>query len=258
MAKTQGHGNPDWSRDEVILALELYLECGGSVPGGSDPRVIALSERLRGLGIHPPEARVGSFRNPDGVSFKLQNIRQVASGKGLANVSKVDREVWAAFGEKPAQVKSIAAAITALAAPSQPSTIPEIDLDEEFWEGRTLTAVHTRRERRPKLRRTLIALRAQAGPLTCEGCGWTAGAVSAEIAEAAFEAHHLTPLAAIGLSMTRLKDMALLCATCHRLVHRWIAKRGEWLTRDRIPAIVPRFKQASGTPGSGQGVANLG
>lgn len=29
MAKTQGYSNPDWSRSEVILALDLYMECGG-------------------------------------------------------------------------------------------------------------------------------------------------------------------------------------------------------------------------------------
>jgi 5-methylcytosine-specific restriction enzyme A len=245
LARTQGHGNPDWSRDEVILALELYLECGGVVPAGSDPRVIALSELLRGLAIHPPETRVGSFRNPDGVSFKLQNIRQVASGKGLANVSKVDRKVWAAFGEKPAEVKALAAAITTLGASFEPSAEAHIDLDEEFWEGRTLTVSHSRRERRPKVRRLLLASRSRGGPLKCEGCGWTAGPVDAEIAIAAFEAHHLAPLSSLGHSITRLKDMALLCATCHRLVHRWIAKKGEWLTRERIASIVPPFERAA-------------
>ena len=87
MAVTQGHGNADWTRDETILALELYQACGASIPGKRDPRVIALSERLRVLQIHPVESRVASFRNPEGVSFKLQNLRQVDSGRGLDHVS---------------------------------------------------------------------------------------------------------------------------------------------------------------------------
>ncbi|SKB04168.1 hypothetical protein SAMN02745166_03999 [Prosthecobacter debontii] len=28
MAKTNGHGNPDWTREETILALALYVQLG--------------------------------------------------------------------------------------------------------------------------------------------------------------------------------------------------------------------------------------
>jgi 5-methylcytosine-specific restriction protein A len=47
MAVTQGHGNPNWTRDEVLLALDLYLRCADRVPGPTDSRVIGLSEDLR-------------------------------------------------------------------------------------------------------------------------------------------------------------------------------------------------------------------
>ena len=247
MAKTQGHGNPDWSRDEVILALDLYLSCGGTVPGGSDPRVQALSEVLRGLAVHPPSSRVGSFRNPDGVSFKLQNIRQVASGKGLANVSRVDREVWAEFGDKPAVVKQLAADILALAGPGAEGHVNgDIDSDDEdvFPEGAVLTAYHRRRERSKKLWMSLLADRAKKGALSCDGCGWTAAHMDGRLAHAAFEAHHLLPLSIAGKSTTKLQDMALLCATCHRLVHRWIAVTGEWLAADQIKPLMKKGSAA--------------
>ena len=32
MAVTQGHGNPNWTRDETILALDLFLQLDGNVP----------------------------------------------------------------------------------------------------------------------------------------------------------------------------------------------------------------------------------
>ncbi len=83
MAVTHGHGNPNWTRDEVILALDLFFDCDGNVPGKSDERVKALSDLLRTFPYHSVAARKASFRNPDGVAFKLQNIRQVATGKGL-------------------------------------------------------------------------------------------------------------------------------------------------------------------------------
>ncbi len=84
MAKTQGHGNPDWTSDEAILALALYFDCDGRIPSAEDPRVIALSETLRALPIHAAESRNDRFRNPDGVVFKIGNLRSVATGKGLA------------------------------------------------------------------------------------------------------------------------------------------------------------------------------
>jgi hypothetical protein len=67
MAVTHGHGNPNWTRDEVLLALELYLRLQGQVPGPSDTGVIALSQELRRLPYHASAARKPSFRNPDAI-----------------------------------------------------------------------------------------------------------------------------------------------------------------------------------------------
>lgn len=88
MARTQGHGNPKWTRDETVLALDLYFDLNGKVPSGADKRVQTLSELLRRFPYHAEASRQESFRNPDGVAFKLQNLRQVATGKGLGNVSE--------------------------------------------------------------------------------------------------------------------------------------------------------------------------
>lgn len=88
MAVTKGHGNPDWAREEVILALELYQSRNGKILGPADERVTELSTVLRSFPHHSQEARKSSFRNPDGVAFKLQNIRSVNIGTGLKNTSK--------------------------------------------------------------------------------------------------------------------------------------------------------------------------
>ena len=240
MAVTQGHGNADWTRDETILALELYLARGESVPGKGDPRVVALSALLRALPIHRAESRVGSFRNPEGVAFKLQNLRQVDSGKGLDHVSKTDREVWAAFGGDPVAVSILAARIRDVGGERAGDSVPELDADEEFLEGRLMTVHHQSRERSQKLRRKLLADRARRGALRCDGCAWSPGILDPLIADAAFEAHHLEPLASTGPTANRVKDLALLCARCHRLVHRWIAVKGEWLTPARIQEVVGR------------------
>ncbi|TPQ33433.1 HNH endonuclease [Cupriavidus pinatubonensis] len=232
MAATKGHGNPDWTRDETILALDLYLRCEGSMPGPNDPRVIALSQELRSLPIHPVAKRRDSFRNPEGVAFKLQNLRQVATGRGLANVSIVDRDVWGDFGNRPEFVEILAGRIRGESAASAKFE-PFEQEDEEFAEGRLLTRAHRRRERERSIRAKLINQRLSAmNGLACDACGEGPRISATGLCDAGFEAHHTLPLARAGESgtTTRLRDMALLCATCHRLLHRVMQTRKEWVS----------------------------
>jgi hypothetical protein len=51
------------------------------------------------------------------------------------------------------------------------------------------------------------------GLFTCEGCGF------ADTNSSFFDAHHLVPLA-IGSRVSTPSDFAVLCPTCHRIVHR--------------------------------------
>ena len=228
MARTHGHGNPNWTREETILALDLYFELNGKIPPGSDERVKALSDLLRRFPHHVQASKNESFRNPDGVAFKLQNLRQIATGKGLGNVSQTDRAVWAEFGAQPEAVQSqaslIRAGIAALesAEPASPDT--------EFAEGRIVTALHSHREREPKLRERLLSARRVGGKLFCEMCGAPPRSPNAGINEACFEVHHIVPLSYTGTRITRLSELALLCANCHRLLHRAIAIEKRWLS----------------------------
>lgn len=77
-----------WTREEDILALDLFVRAGvvngGSFLSESDPRVTALSEELRALPTHPEIARDGRFRNPSGVALKLMNFRAVEKAVKLA------------------------------------------------------------------------------------------------------------------------------------------------------------------------------
>ena len=213
MAVTQGHGNPNWTRDETILALNLYLALGKQMPSSRSSEVIALSSLLRSLPYHVEAARKASFRNPDGVAFKLQNIRQVATGKGLGNVSQMDRTIWAEFGHDRAEVARLATAIKQAIA--NEAALPPV-IEDEFNEGKLLTIIHYRRERDPKLRRKLLDSRSS---LACDACGLSRGDLPTDLQEALFEAHHLLPLAN-GERTTRLSDLAVLCACCHRVVHK--------------------------------------
>ena len=75
MAVTQGQSNPDWTKDETILALNLLFQLGNKNPSPLDEKVINLSKTLNELPIHSIELRSDTFRNPVGVSLKIQNIK---------------------------------------------------------------------------------------------------------------------------------------------------------------------------------------
>ena len=63
--------NPKWSRDELILALDLYIKVNPVHTSDKNPEVIAISELLNVLPIHPYAEHGEKFRNANGVYMKL-------------------------------------------------------------------------------------------------------------------------------------------------------------------------------------------
>ena len=110
--------------------------------------------------------------------------------------------------------------------------------EEEFVEGRIVTEVHFRRERHPRMRARLIAKRRTLGHLRCDVCDRTEDEYPPALAEAVFEAHHVVPLSTGQVRRTQLKDLALLCANCHRMLHRAIARGKRWLTPEEAKATI--------------------
>ena len=190
-----------------------------------------MSETLRALPFHPAEDRKKSFRNADGVAFKLQNIRYVATGKGLDSTSKIDRQVWEEFGLEPEAAKVATALILGAANTLQslPGQADDSGDDLEFAEGKMVTALHKKRERHPGVRKALLKRRRTLGLLRCDICERTLVRDLPKLEDAMFEAHHTTPVATAGERKTRLADMALVCANCHRLLHRAISVNRRWL-----------------------------
>ena len=87
-------------------------------------------------------------------------------------------------------------------------------------EGRVLTREHRRRERSRKLSRKKKEAAKAAGVLVCEVCGLDPTITYPNLGDSAIECHHRVPLAQLAGSVkTRLKDLALVCASCHRMLH---------------------------------------
>ena len=140
-------------------------------------------------------------------------------GKGLSDTSQGDREVWADFHDKPDLVAKIARLIR-LGAELPETETPE-DGEDEAFEGRILTRVHRSRERNRRLveKRKNQRRKECSGSLTCEVCDFDFFEAYGVRGDGFAECHHKVPLAESGTTKTRLKDLAILCANCHRMIH---------------------------------------
>ncbi|MGG7577611.1 HNH endonuclease [Rhizobium sp. Nf11,1] len=225
MPITKGAGNPDWTWDETLLALDLFYRHGGPIDR-NHADVHALSAALRAAVIFPKDGRKDNFRNPDGVSLKLQNLQSaIDPSRGLSS-SKRDREVVAEFPHsRREELARIAAAILHLISNEvQPLELPD---DEVFIEGQLITASHRRRDSR--IRRKL--LEKSGDKLVCQICDFSPPTLARPLQESFFDAHHIVPLSnALGDVRTRLADVVLLCAGCHKFVHKLIASQKRWVS----------------------------
>jgi 5-methylcytosine-specific restriction protein A len=247
MPATQGHGNPRWTRDETILALDLLVNhYGDRLPDKRHPEIRELSDLLNRLSVHATTLRRDNFRNPDGVAFKLLNLR-AASGKqgsGLGHTSRMDRETWQEFRDDPAGLRRLAQAIRdgSNELGTGPDSNSDPDDDDVLPEGTVLTKLHKRRERdRSARKRVLTRVVKKHGSPFCEACRVTPRlrTTDAGLHASEFEVHHLVPLADLAGQPTRVKDLVLLCACCHRLIHALSRRERRSLTLAELQAELP-------------------
>src|SRR5262245_41443890 len=239
-AAESGRRNPPWTRDELILALELYLRNPVSPPGKSSPAVIELSGLLNKLGRILGHGDTETFRNANGVYMKMMNFRRfdqeyASAGKvGLTRGNKDEETVWLEFSQDRERLVRVADAIRrAILLPAyEHGVIDEEEDTVEAEEGRLLTRLHRTRERSRKLveQRKQKAL-SEFGRLRCEVCRFDFEERYGDRGRGFIEAHHTKPVETlVEGSKTRLEDLALLCANCHRMVH----SARPWLTVDDL------------------------
>ena len=134
--------NPDWTRDELIIALDVYLRHRTRLPDKGSKEIINLSRTLNRL-------RGKAF-------FRRFDPHYTARGRtGLPGGAKAEEDVWAQFAADPRSCHQVAEAIIAsLDDPEVGVAWLEPDADEslqEAPEGRLLTRMHFVRERNRKL-----------------------------------------------------------------------------------------------------------
>lgn len=218
--------NPKWTRDELILALDLYFNHSPSKLNPKSPNIIKLSDILNALPIHPQKSEYEKFRNPNGVYMKLCNFLRfdpTHKGKGLKGGGKMEENVWDEFHNNREKLSAVAKAIIQNAeSVPRPSHAESIDPEEEFSEGQILTKLHKIKERSPTLAKNKKkAVLKEKGKLSCEVCGFDFEEVYGQLGKGFAECHHIKPIAELkGNEMTKQCDLCILCANCHRMIHK--------------------------------------
>ncbi|WP_220459685.1 HNH endonuclease [Rugamonas fusca] len=225
------------------MALNLYLTHRPKLPLKNGPEVKQLSTQLNDLA--GCSGNSSTFRNANGVYMKLMNFLSIdpdylVRGKaGLTRNNKDEQLVWNLFAYDEALLNATVARILAFIA--TPASMPELAGDDddgfvEAEEGKLLTRVHRSRERsRLLVRKFKEHVRAKKGSLACEGCGLEAAdKYGIEFADV-MDVHHRRPVHTLQPGdKTKFSDLAILCASCHRIVH----SRRKWLSIEQLQQLV--------------------
>jgi 5-methylcytosine-specific restriction protein A len=246
---SDAHGNPAWARDELILALDLYFRFPPTKIRNMHPQVVELSEVLNRLPIHGDVKGFPKFRNPNGVYMKMCNFLRFDesyAGKGLRKGAQTEEIIWQEFANDREHLHETAKAIRANhALPEVGQPTEALDEEEEsFVEGQVLYRLHRARERSPKLRERAKAAAIRSGRgLVCVVCGFNFESSYGELGKGFIECHHTVPVSQLTQGQrTILKDVALLCSNCHRMVHR----RRPWLSINQLETLLVRAVEVSG------------
>jgi predicted HNH restriction endonuclease len=213
--------NPSWSRDELILALDLYLSSRNSSPTKNSPEIAELSLFLNRMrrGLGPSETK--TYRNENGVYMKLMNFKSLdpdytSDGRvGLTRGNKLEEEIWNEFADDPKGLaKTVEAIRIGMTLPSELA-----DLEEKY------------RNEKPKVKERASTsiergnigtqLKEQTGfrCQICEALGLNPIGFLKENGDPYVEAHHVMPVSKLEVGSLAASNIMILCANHHRQIH---------------------------------------
>lgn len=233
--------NPPWSRDELILALDVYLQHRTSPPGKTSQEIAELSGMLNRLAPQLHSEKYDRYRNVNGVYMKLMNFRRLdaeyGTGKGLQHGAQLEEVVWEEFSVDLPHCHKTAETIRQAIDDLESGAIQETS-DEgitEAPEGTIVTRLHSYRERNRAIvqEKKKDALK-RFGALACEVCSLDFEKAYGERGAGFIECHHEKPVTdLVPGEKTKLEDLRLVCSNCHRMIHA----RRPWLSVDELKAL---------------------
>ncbi|MBU8694127.1 HNH endonuclease [Bacillus altitudinis] len=231
--------NPKWSRDELILALDLYYRIPSSKISSTNEEVIKLSQLLNQI-PSSDQFKDQTFRNPNGVSMKLNNFKRLdpdVKGPGLVRGGKLEEIIWNEFSNNRDSLFEVASMIKkAIYVKDEYSLVHSQEEEEYFPEGKLLFRLHKNRERDSNLVKKFKEKALIKGELHCSVCGFDFYKTYGEIGKGFIECHHTVPISKYDFNggKTKLSDLILVCSNCHRMLHR----RRPWLTVQELKKLL--------------------
>ena len=244
---TEGSNNPAWSEDEIILILYLYKQQSRLVKDNFnlakiDSKILQIySSYLINLakknGI--PVENFKNFRTPYSIVLRMLNFinldKNIPEKKGLYRMSGLVFLLWEKFKNNPAFLEKEAEQIILFINKPEKLTKTTLLAEKHFSEGGIRLAYHKQRERSAKL----VFLKKQKGFLSCDVCGFDFLKFYGKHGENFIECHHNKPLSEMmPNNKTSLSDLSLVCANCHRMIHR----KKEYLTIEELKDILKENK----------------
>lgn len=217
--------NPDWTREELILALDLYFDLDQGQMHKGHPNVIRVSNELRELNIHQEIPDLKKFRNPSGISRRLGNFKTMDSGyegEGLPNSGKLAKIVFKEFANRRDKLRKEADLIRQLylgQKSKKSNTAAEFKVS---YKSEFIFQYHKNRETDPlvtKVKREIVL--SESKKLKCEVCGFDSFAFYGEMGNDLMEIHYSKELKnEPGLESSDMKDFIIVCSNCHKVLDK--------------------------------------
>jgi 5-methylcytosine-specific restriction protein A len=217
--------NPDWTREELILALELYFDLEHGQMHKGNPKVIQLSNELRAMNIHNQISDLKKFRNPSSISRRLANFKTMDllyAGDGLYNSGKLAKEVFKEYSFKKEDLVAKAKNIRKDYGKQKDESLLNSDINEAKDSGFAYE-LHKNRETDPlvmRLKRGRTLTEKQG--LRCEICGFDSHSFYGEIGKEMMEVHYIRDLGEKAeIKSNYLEDLIIVCSNCHRVLDKY-------------------------------------
>lgn len=179
---------------------------------------INLEDRLNAIKADLDNLASIAAAHPDLATAISDHGALVMAGENTIDIRKAaDRVI--ALQSKHFGMTNAASVLVLEKAEALPATEEEAITGKE---GRILTRIHVYKERdRTLVKKAKAHYKAKGGgKLKCQSCGMDPVTIYGSSGERCIEAHHTIPIEELQPdSITRVEDMAMVCASCHRIIH---------------------------------------
>jgi hypothetical protein len=179
---------------------------------------VQLDDRLRAIAHDLEDIKALRDRSPELAEAVAEHAAEVAKGVNSKSIrATADRLI--AVKSDLFGLTNAGSAHALVAAEARPEVEAEAITGKE---GRILTRLHVYKERDRKFAKQVRDhyRHANGGKLKCETCGIVPVDVYGDAGDRSIEAHHKVPIEELQPdSITPVTEMAMVCATCHRVIH---------------------------------------